>query len=95
MVRIRMKRTGRTNKPSYRVTAVDARGTRDGRVIEELGFYSPADRNPEMRCRLNAERIAYWLGVGAQPSKTVADLLRKFGITARKAQETESCGSTS
>ncbi len=82
MVRIRLKRTGRAHKPSYRVAAVDVRSTRDGRVLEELGHYNPAHKNPEMRCHLKSERIAYWLGVGAQPSDTVTDLLKQTGIKA-------------
>lgn len=77
MLRIRLKRIGRKHKPAYRVTAVDSRKTRDGRVIEELGSYDPAHKMPEMRCRLDMERIDYWLKVGAQPSETVAALIRK------------------
>jgi len=83
MVRIRLKRTGRAHKPSYRVAAVDVRSTRDGRVLEELGYYNPAHKNPEMRCNLKNERIAYWLGVGAQPSETVSHLIKKAGIKAQ------------
>ena len=79
MVRIRLKRTGRRHKPSFRLTAVDVRRSRDGRVIEELGFYNPAHKNPEMQCNMKMERIEYWLGLGAQPSDTVKDLLKKTG----------------
>lgn len=85
MVRIRLKRTGRTNKPSYRLAAVDVRSSRDGKMIEELGYYDPAHRNPELRCNLNAERIAYWLGVGAQPSITAAQLIQKAGIVKKSS----------
>jgi len=83
MVRIRLKRTGRRHKPSFRLTAVDVRNSRDGRVIEELGFYNPAHQNPEMQCNMKTERIQYWLGMGAQPSDTVRDLLKKTGIPAQ------------
>lgn len=83
MVRIRLKRTGRQNKPSFRLTAVDVRNSRDGRVLEELGFYNPAHKNPEMQYNMKKERIEYWLGVGAQPSDTVKDLLKKTGIQAK------------
>jgi len=83
MVRIRLKRTGRRHKPSFRLTAVDVRNSRDGRVLEELGSYNPAHKNPAMQCNVKKERIAYWLGVGAQPSKTVKDLLAKTGIPTR------------
>jgi small subunit ribosomal protein S16 len=76
MVRIRMKRTGRRHTPSYRVTAVDARATRDGRVIEELGYYNPGSKNEAQRFVVNTDRIAYWLSQGAQPSDTVRTLLK-------------------
>ena len=79
-VRIRMKRIGRRHRPSYRVTAVDIRSSRDGRVLEELGIYDPCNQDPDLRCKLNQERIQYWLGVGATPSDTVRDLLKKSGI---------------
>jgi len=77
MVRIRLKRTGRCNKPSFRLTAVDIRKSRDGKVLEELGAYIPAHRIPEERCRLRMDRIDYWLSVGAQPTETVRQLLKK------------------
>jgi len=77
MVRIRLKRTGRRHKASYRVVAVDVRKSRDGRVIEELGYYDPGHKNPDLRCKLKLDRIEYWLGVGAHPSETVAELLKK------------------
>ncbi len=60
---------------------MDQRSPRDGRVIEELGWYDPVETDPEKRMDLNAERIRYWLSVGAQPSETVQNLLKKVGIT--------------
>jgi small subunit ribosomal protein S16 len=78
-----MKRMGRRHRPSYRVAAVDIRSTRDGAVIEELGFYDPANQNPEQQYRLKHERINYWLSVGAQPSETVRSLLKRIA----KAQQ--------
>jgi len=80
MVRIRLKATGRRHRPSYRLAAVDVRATRDGRVLEELGLYDPAHQNPNLRCDLKRERIEYWLSVGARPSDTARDLLKKNGI---------------
>jgi small subunit ribosomal protein S16 len=85
MVRIRLKRMGRRHRPTYRLTVVDGRSPRDGRVLEELGFYDPGNQNPDLRCSLKQDRIAYWLGVGAQPSETVGDLLKKAGVTAQAA----------
>ena len=80
MVRIRLKRIGRNHQPSYRVTAVDVRASRDGKALEELGYYDPANKNSEMQLNLKKERIEHWLSLGAQPSDTVRDLLKKIGI---------------
>ncbi len=81
-VRLRLKRFGRKHRPFYRVTAVDGRRARDSRVIEELGFYDPLEREPDKQIRLKSERIDYWLGVGAQPSDTVRGLIKRHGETA-------------
>ncbi len=78
-VRIRLKRMGRTHRPFYRVCAMDARSPRDGRVIEELGYYDPMVQETDARAVLNGERVDYWLGVGAQPSDKVKVLIRKYG----------------
>jgi small subunit ribosomal protein S16 len=86
MVRIRLKRTGRCNKPSFRLTAVDIRKSRDGRVLEELGAYIPAHKDPQERLNLKLDRIQYWLSVGAQPSETVRQLLKKVGTAAQASQ---------
>ena len=64
----------------YRLTAMDQRNQRDGRAIEELGWYNPHAETDEAKCSFNEERVKYWLGVGAQPSPTVSDLLKKSGI---------------
>ncbi len=71
---------GRRNRPFYRITAVDQRTRRDGRVIEELGTYDPVNKNEESQNTVNVERAQYWLGVGAQPSATVASILKKAGL---------------
>ncbi len=78
-VRIRMKRMGRTHRPFYRICATDSRSPRDGRVIEELGFYDPMVKETDARAILNGERVDYWLGVGAQPSDKVKVLIKKYG----------------
>lgn len=78
-VRIRLKRMGRRHRPFFRVCAMDARSPRDGRVIEELGTYDPTIRETDARARLNHERIAYWLSVGAQPTEKVGILIKKYG----------------
>ena len=82
-VKLRLKRMGRTHRAFFRLNAMDSRAPRDGRVLEELGYYDPANRDPELQVKLDAERIRYWLSVGAQPSDTVRDLLKKNGIAAK------------
>lgn len=86
MVRLRLKRTGRRHRPTYRLAAVDSRSPRDGMVIEELGVYEPANQNPDLRCKLKQERVEYWLKVGARPSDTARDLLKRLGyqVNVRK-----------
>lgn len=74
-----MKRLGRKNRPFYRICVVDARRPRDGKVIEEVGTYDPLVRETDARTTMNNERIAYWIGVGAQPSDAVGVLIKKYG----------------
>ena len=78
-VRIRMKKMGRTHRPFYRVCAFDGKAPRDGRALEELGTYDTSIKNTDARAVLNADRIDYWLSVGAQPSEKVAVLIKKYG----------------
>jgi small subunit ribosomal protein S16 len=75
-----MKSFGRRHRPFFRICAMDSRAPRDGRSIEELGHYDPISRNAETQTVLNADRIRYWLSVGAQPSQKVAALLRRHGV---------------
>ena len=85
-VRIRLKRVGRRNRPSYRVAAMDSRRARDSRVIEELGSYDPLDSDEDRQVVLKRDRIEYWLGVGAKPSDTVRELLKKHRIGVRESE---------
>jgi small subunit ribosomal protein S16 len=85
-----MKKLGRSHQPFFRICATDKRAPRDGRVLEELGTYDPRVPDTDARAILNAERIDYWLGVGAQPSVNVAALIKKYGtngthVAAQKA----------
>ncbi|MEM1423009.1 MAG: 30S ribosomal protein S16 [Planctomycetota bacterium] len=80
MVRIRMTRMGRTHRPFYRINAIDQRRQRDGKVLENLGWYNPVEKDPTKQLSLKADRIKEWLGKGAQPSDTVGDLLAKNDI---------------
>lgn len=77
-VSIRMKQMGRKHRPFYRIVAIDKRQPRDGRTLEELGTYDPMIRDKDARTRFNPDRVKYWLSVGAQPSETVAILLKKY-----------------
>ena len=76
-VKIRLKRIGAKNSPIYRVVVADARSPRDGKCIEEVGTYQPRQAG-DNNFKLNLERVEYWLGVGAQPSDTVASMIRKI-----------------
>lgn len=84
MVVLRLKRMGRTHSPFYRLSAMDKRAPRDGRVIENLGWYSPTAAEGK-QLNLDLERVAHWLKVGAQPSMTAATLIRKAGGTLPKS----------
>ena len=78
-VRIRLKRMGRTHRPFYRISAMDGRSPRNGKDIERLGYYDPMVAEKDARVKLNNERIAYWLSVGAQPTEKVKVLIDKYG----------------
>ncbi len=78
-VRIRLKKMGRKARPFFRFCAVDSRKPRDGKVIEELGYYDPMIRETDARVVLKGERIDYWLSVGAQPSDKAGVLIKKYG----------------
>jgi len=80
VVKLRLKRFGRRNRPFYRLNATDQRNARDGRVIEQLGFYDPIEKDAEKAFKVDDDRVKHWLSVGAQPSETVARLLVKNGF---------------
>jgi small subunit ribosomal protein S16 len=74
-VKIRLKRIGAKNKPAFRIVVADSRSPRDGKCIEELGFYLPQKKSDKFT--LDLERAKYWLSQGAQPSETVASFIKK------------------
>ncbi|MEF3272993.1 MAG: 30S ribosomal protein S16 [Chloroflexus sp.] len=78
MVKIRLRRTGKTKQPSYRIVVADSRSPRDGKFIETIGYYLPT-RQPKV-LEINAERARYWLGVGAQPTEIVVKLFQRKNI---------------
>ncbi|EPG66743.1 30S ribosomal protein S16 [Leptospira wolffii] len=84
MVKIRLQRTGAKNNAHYRVVAADSRSPRDGKFIDILGHYHPAELKGQTT--LNKEKILSWLGKGAQPTGTVLNLIKNEGIWAEFKQ---------
>jgi len=74
-VKIRLKRVGTKNTPAYRIVVADGRSPRDGKFIEEIGTYIPTLKSDKVK--INLERAKYWVGVGAQPSETVASFIKR------------------
>ena len=74
-VKIRLKRMGAKKKPFYRIVVADSRSPRDGRLIEELGYYNPMNKE----LKVDNEKAADWVKKGAQPTDTVRALLKKNG----------------
>ncbi len=85
MVAIRLSRTGAKKRPSYRVVVIDSRRARDSRNIEIVGHYNP--RPDPIEVVLKRDRIDYWMGVGAQPSKTVTRLMKHFDERSSQVAE--------
>jgi small subunit ribosomal protein S16 len=88
-VKLRLMRMGRRHKPFFRLNAIESRNPRDGRIIEKLGHYDPIEKDQSKQLVLNKERIEYWIGVGAVPSDTVAELIAKIGITSKHYQDSQ------
>lgn len=86
-VKIRLKRMGAKKKPFYRVVVADSRAPRDGRFIEELGYYNPLTDPAEIK--IDGEKAAKWLSNGAQPTETVRSLFRRAGIVKPIAPSSE------
>ncbi|MFI5373929.1 MAG: 30S ribosomal protein S16 [Candidatus Rokuibacteriota bacterium] len=82
-VHIRLRRTGTTRKPAYRVVVADSRAARDGKFIEVLGHYNPLTNPPTLK--IEVERAKEWIKKGAQPSNTVKNLLARAAGTVAKA----------
>lgn len=84
-VKIRLRRMGTNKKPFYRIIVADARSPRNGRFIENLGYYNPCTE--PVTLELKSERAQYWLGVGAQPTAVTRGLLQKNGLDCGKLQK--------
>jgi small subunit ribosomal protein S16 len=78
---------GRRNRPFYRIGAFDNRTRRDGSAVELLGTYDPLNDKAEEQVVLKEDRIRYWLSQGAQPSETVASMLKKAGIEVNRPRK--------
>ena len=77
MVKIRLRRMGAKKAPFYRIVVADSRYPRDGRFLEEIGFYNPTTDPTELK--VDVDRAQAWIKTGAQPTETVRDLLKKAG----------------
>jgi small subunit ribosomal protein S16 len=80
-VHIRLRRTGTTRKPAYRVVVADSRAARDGRFIEVIGHYNPLTKPPTIK--ISTEKAEEWIKKGAQPSNTVKHLLKHVAKAAK------------
>ena len=78
MVKIRLTRTGAKQAPTYRIVVADSRYPRDGRFIEQIGYYNPLTTPAEVK--IDADKAKDWMGKGAQPTETVKSLFKKNGI---------------
>jgi small subunit ribosomal protein S16 len=81
MVTIRLSRGGSRKRPFYNIVVADSRDRRDGRFIERIGFYNPVASGNAEKLRIDRDRLAYWKGVGAQTSDTVARIVNS-GVSA-------------
>lgn len=81
MLKIRLMRMGMKGAPSYRVVVADARSPRDGRIVENIGWYNPLTEPSTIT--IDADRAKHWLSVGAQPSESVRSLLVRSGVVER------------
>ena len=79
-VKLRVRRLGRKNHAFFRLNAIDSRSPRDGRVIEELGYYDPTNKDQAKQFVARLDRCKYWLDTGAIPSETVSSLLKRNGL---------------
>ena len=77
-VKMRLRRMGAKKAPHYRVVVADSRYPRDGRFIEEIGYYNPMTEPADIK--IDAEKAKKWISNGAQPTDTVRDLLKKSGV---------------
>jgi len=90
MVVIRLARSGAKKRPFYNMVVTDSRSRRDGRFVERIGFYNPVAAGGESRLRVDAARLAYWQGQGAQLSATAARLIKQSAAPAAASEAASS-----
>jgi len=86
-VKIRLRRTGAKKNPFYRIVVADSRFSRDGRFIEEIGYYNPLT-NPKT-VKVNDEKALKWMSTGAKPTEVVNKLFKESGLYSRSQEEKE------
>ena len=92
-MKIRLARGGNKKRPFYRIVAADSRMPRDGRYIEKLGTYNPLlPKDSEERVKMDAERVQYWLGQGAQATDRVTRMLEASGVMEKKERNNPNKG---
>ena len=92
-MKIRLARGGNKKRPFYRIVAADSRMPRDGRYIEKLGTYNPLlPKDSEDRVKMDAERVQYWLGQGAQATGRVTRMLEAAGVMEKKERNNPNKG---
>jgi small subunit ribosomal protein S16 len=79
-VKIRLKRMGRTHRPFYRLNAIEDRSPRDGKPIEELGWFNPMESDKDKQLKVDVDKAVAWLNKGAIPSPTASSLLKRLGV---------------
>ncbi|MEK7432912.1 MAG: 30S ribosomal protein S16 [Cyanobacteriota bacterium] len=84
MLKIRLKRFGVKKRPVYRIVVMESKNRRDGRTIDEIGFYDPHKHESELGLKVDVEAAKKWLVNGAQPSETVHNLLKKSNVYSDK-----------
>lgn len=82
MVTIRLAKGGSKKRPFYRIVVADSRMRRDGRFIEQIGFFNPVARGQEERLRIQLDRVEHWRGIGAQVSDRVGSLVKEAAKAA-------------
>ena len=85
MLRIRLRRVGKKKQPSYRIVVADVRSPRDGNFVDQVGHYNPLTDPPTVV--IDADRAKHWISVGAQPSETVARLLKTQTVAEQTVAE--------